>query len=75
MKTDPDSPALPTDSERQNGPNSYHFAGFTKREELAKAAQIALLSNTAITWSPQGVASRAVEYADALISELNKGEP
>lgn len=35
MSKDNGGPAFPTDSEHQNGPNSYHFEGMTLRDYFA----------------------------------------
>ena len=73
MKIDPNSPAFPTDSEHQNGPNSYHYSGLSARAHIASLALQGMLSYND---SPIGrgplFAQNAIEYADALIAELNK---
>lgn len=55
--------------------------GLTKREEFARSAMQGILANTSCqswdnmeaTWaSPSTVASKALEYADHMIAELNK---
>lgn len=49
--------------------------GLTKREYFASLAMQALLSDSQLNgYTPQQYAEGAVEYADALIKELNKQE-
>jgi hypothetical protein len=67
MKLDPTDPAFPAGSETG-------FHGLTKREAIAAIALHALLATDTqrldINWSRQKTAVAAVQYADALLSEL-----
>ncbi|MCP3684719.1 MAG: hypothetical protein GY861_18785 [bacterium] len=72
----------------KTNPNDYAFAatscgepqqvyqeGLTKREYFASLAMQGYLANTApstIIPSPESVARKALQFADALIKELNK---
>ena len=42
-------PAFPTDSEGQNGPNTYHFEGMSLRDYFAAKVMQALLSSCDLT--------------------------
>lgn len=79
MKTNPNDPANPISGELLNNCETVDFSpfGFTKREVFAMAAmQGYLASYTGAHQDPHPdfVAKKAVEYANALISELNKSE-
>jgi hypothetical protein len=53
----------------------YNHTPLTKREYFAALAMQALLSDSQLNgYTPQQYAEGAVEYADALIKELNKEE-
>ena len=55
--------------------NTHGEGGLTKREYFAALAMQALLSDSQLNgYTPQQYAEGAVEYADALIEELNKSK-
>lgn len=79
-------PAFPTESERQIGPSSYHYAGMMLRDYFAAKAMAAFLIGSVL---PPGydedarerlahVATRAYEAADAMLvarlSDTSEGE-
>lgn len=64
MKIDPDQSAFPTDGENQTW-------GLTKREAIAAMALQGLLANPGVDGAGKDLAIEAIEYADALIDELN----
>ncbi len=66
-------PAYPTDSERQNGHDSYHFAGMTLRDHFAGLAmQSIAISYPREVKSSDEVATDAYEMADAMLKERAK---
>ena len=62
--------AFPTDSERQNGPDSYCRSGMTLRDYFAAKAMAALLSTPEAFDAPVlGIARAAYEQADAMLTQ------
>ena len=62
-------PAFPTDSERQAGPNSYHFTGMTLRDYFAAKAMQGLFASWG-NHDAEGfadIASDAYLAADAML--------
>ena len=72
-------PAFPTDSERQIGPNAYHYEGITMRDWFATHASEGDIKQH-LTWHAEGtVFSRTREqaryhYADAMIEAREFGD-
>lgn len=71
--TEPKEPAYPSETERQTGPNSFHFMGLTKREYFAAMAMQGMLAGSQgldiKTWE---FSEQSIALADSLITELNK---
>lgn len=70
-------PAFPTDCERQNGPNSYHFEGMTLRDYFAAKAMQGALSNPDLSdnMTRQAIdliARESYAMADAMLKERDK---
>lgn len=71
MKVDPNENAFPVFGEE--GRNTFCHYGLTKREYFAaQAMQGMIASNEWIADTLERVSKTAIEYADALIAELNK---
>lgn len=76
---DPNAPAFPSEEEQsresalQQGrePVKIHFSGLTIRAELAKAAMLGMLSHNG-QLPLKDLIFQSVQYADALIAELNR---
>jgi hypothetical protein len=68
-----DTPAFPTENERQTGPSSYHYEGMTLRDYFAARAMQAAVSAVYQTeghnWKPGCFAKEAYELADAMLAE------
>ena len=74
MITRPNSSAFPyldIEGEPKEGELSVAEAGLTKRELFAAMALQGMLANPAIDGNEKDIALDAIEYADALIEELN----
>lgn len=74
-KISPNDPAMPTLFYNEiTGQANGHSAGLTIRQEFAVRAMQGIISSGVNHYSAGGVAKVAVEFADALINELNKSE-
>lgn len=71
MPAYPVTPPIESDGFPATG-YGFPSGGLTKREAFAMAALKGMLSNSDESWTPQGYASEAVIYADALLEELAK---
>ena len=73
MNIDPNAPAFPVpDSHHADGQVEFGFNGLTIRAEIASRIMAGFAADAEMTGSKEEVASVAVEWADALIAELNK---
>lgn len=69
-----DEPAFPVQSFTiQNGEIVWGEPGLTKREWFAGMALQGLLANPGIDSDQEGLPVEAVQYADALLAALEKG--
>lgn len=59
--------------EKQTGVSSYISTGLSKRELIAAMAMQGILANKVYMATPKDKAGMAVECADALLDELEKG--
>lgn len=70
----PDTPAFPTDNEKQVGFDTYHYQGLTKREYFAAKFAAAIVSGLyanpdpkfLMHWKGNGVALEAYKLADTM---------
>ena len=66
-------PAFPTDSEGQNGPNSFHYGGMTLRDYFAAKAMAGEASNNGLDgYDADETARMAYELADAMLAARSK---
>ncbi len=54
------------------GAESWGQSGLTKREYFAGLAMQAMITSSDFTGAPENVAEGALQFADALLAELNK---
>lgn len=59
-------PAFPTDSEHQNGPNTYHFEGMSLRDYFAGQALIGLATG----YQTAAVINKEKEFGGIDIAEM-----
>lgn len=73
MKTEPHDPAHPLPfAFAPDGSVVYGFpSGMTKREQIAMSIMAGMMASDR-AYTPELVATRAVQCADALITELNR---
>jgi len=70
-----DMPAMPVPIEFSTYIHPNRLAvGFSKREHIAAMAMQGILSNKDVSHHADGVAAYAVEYADALLKQLEESE-
>ena len=68
-----DMPAAPLTGDVQIDRDGLEAVGLSKRESVAKGVYAGLIaSGRATTLSAKGLAQLAVEYTDALLTELDK---